>query len=189
MIKINFKPFPNLATDRLFLRAITIDDKNEIFTLRSDARVMKYIDRPIAKDISEAENFINKIKNGIKNNELVYWGITLKIDNSLIGTICLWNISAENHRAELGYELLPDFQGQGLMQEALIRIVRYAFNTLKLHSLEAKVNPLNIKSINLLERNSFIREAYFRENYYFNGKFWDTAIYCLLNSDFSTKDD
>lgn len=181
MLDIKFKPFPNLATDRLFLRAINKDDKNEIFALRSDEKIMQFIGRPLAKSVDEAETFINKIAKGIKDNILIYWGITLKVDNSLIGTICLFNISKENHRAEMGYELSPDFQGQGLMQEAFIRVVDYAFNTLQLHSLQAEVNPANTKSINLLERNQFIREAYFKENFFYEGRYLDSAIYSLIN--------
>ena len=181
MLDIKFKPFPNLATDRLFLRAITMDDKNNIYNLRSDPKVMEYVCRPLASSIEEAESFINKIIKGIKDNQLVYWGITTKVDNSLIGTICLWNVSRENHRAEIGYELMPAFQGQGLMQEAIIRVIEYAFNKLRLHSLEAEVNPANIKSLRLLERNGFSREAYFRENVYYNGRYFDTVIYTLFN--------
>jgi len=181
MLDIKFKPFPNLASDRLFLRAIVVDDKEEIFALRSSADVMKYISRPAAQSVEEAVAFINKITKDIKDNHLVYWGITLKVDNTLIGTICLWNISRENHRAELGYELMQEYQGQGLMQEAFAKVVDYAFNTLKFHSLEANVDPRNKKSIHLLERNDFIREAYFKENIVFDGKFYDTAIYSKIN--------
>jgi len=181
MLNIQFKPFPNLATDRLFLRAINKDDKNEIYALRSNPEVMQHINRPLAKNVEEAESFIYKIAKGIKENQLLYWGITLKVDDSLIGTICLWNISTENYRAELGYELMPEFQGQGLMQEAFSKVVNYAFATLRFHTLEANVNPHNKKSIRLLERNEFVREAYFKENYFFNGKFLDSAIYCKIN--------
>jgi [ribosomal protein S5]-alanine N-acetyltransferase len=181
MLDIKFKPFPNLASDRLFLRAIVKDDKEEIFALRSNPAVMKYICRPPAQSVEEAEAFINKITKDIKEKDLLYWGITLKVDNTLIGTICLWNISRENHRAELGYELMPEFHGQGLMQEAFTKVVDYAFNTLKFHSLEANVDPRNKKSIHLLKRNDFVREAYFKENIVFNGKFLDTAIYAKIN--------
>jgi ribosomal-protein-alanine N-acetyltransferase len=51
---------------------------------------------------------------------------------------------------------------------------------MKLHSVEADVNPANQPSIKLLERNNFVREAYFKENYFYDGKFLDSAIYTLL---------
>jgi ribosomal-protein-alanine N-acetyltransferase len=59
-------------------------------------------------------------------------------------------------------------------------VLKYGFEVLKLHSIEANVNPENIASIKLLEKNNFVREAYFRENYFYNGKFLDSAIYSLV---------
>ena len=69
------------------------------------------------------------------------------------------------------------------MQESIKEVIDYGFNVMKLHSIEANVNPDNAASIRLLERNKFKREAYYKENFYFNGKFLDTAIYSLLITD------
>jgi len=74
-----------------------------------------------------------------------------------------------------------DLQRKGIMQEALIKILDHGFNIMRLHSVEANVNPNNLASIKFLEKNDFIREAYFKENYYFNGRFLDSAIYSLIN--------
>ena len=60
MCKINFTPFPNLTTERLILRQVEIEDENEIFLLRSDSKVNKYLDRSIAKTIDDTWQFINK---------------------------------------------------------------------------------------------------------------------------------
>jgi ribosomal-protein-alanine N-acetyltransferase len=51
---------------------------------------------------------------------------------------------------------------------------------MKLHSVEANVNPSNASSIGLLEKCGFVREAYYRENYFYNGRFMDSAVYSLL---------
>ena len=108
MLALNFDPFPLLSTERLLLRRIEESDVNEIFILRSDKRVMEFIERPAAKSIEEAALFIQKINDLIKNNEAIQWAVTCKNDNKLIGTICIWNISKENHRGEIGYVLHPD---------------------------------------------------------------------------------
>ena len=97
-----------------------------------------------------------------------------------MGTIAFWNIQKAHYRAEVGYALHPAHQGNGLMQEALLAVLVYGFNTMHLHSVEANVNPANTASIKLLERNGFVREGYFRENYFYNGRFLDSAIYALL---------
>ena len=148
--------FPILATERLILRRLEIQDDNEIFFLRSDEEVNKYLVAPRARSIEDARAFINKINSGVINNEWGYWGITLKNDNKLIGTICFWNFSKEENKAEIGYVLHTDFQGQGIMQEAIVKVIEYGFEKMKLRSTEAVLNPDNARSIALLKRNGFI---------------------------------
>ena len=182
MNKMKFSPFPNLSSERLNLRQVVLADENEILVLRSDGRVMKFLDRPMAKSINDSRQFIHNINDGINKNEAITWAITLKNDSKLIGTIGYWQIFKEHFRAEIGFILHPDFQGKGIMQEAINKIIEYGFDVMKLHSIEANVNPENVSSIKLLERNNFIKEGYFKENYYYNGKFLDSAIYSLLNN-------
>ena len=66
------------------------------------------------------------------------------------------------------------------MQESLVATINYGFQTMKLHSIAAVINPDNKASIKLLERNHFVKEAHFKENYYHQGEFRDTEIYSLL---------
>jgi len=157
MNTINFTPFPNLLTERLILRELNLQDDNEIFFLRSDERVLKYLVITPAHSIEEARAFIHKINNGLADKEWAYyWAICLKNEPKLIGTICFWNISKEENKAEIGYVLHPGYQGQGLMQEAIARVLEYGFEKMKLHSIEAVLHPENIRSINLLQRNGFV---------------------------------
>jgi ribosomal-protein-alanine N-acetyltransferase len=149
--------------------------------MRTDERVMKYIERPRPANISETIAFINKINEQEKNNDLITWGIALKNEPKLIGTVCYLNIKKENYRSELGYALHPDFHNKGIMNEVLVAVIDYGFNIMKLHSIEANINPGNIASQKLLEKHKFIREAYFKENFFWQGKFLDSAIYSLLN--------
>ena len=66
------------------------------------------------------------------------------------------------------------------MKEALIKVIEYGFNEMKLHSIEAHINPANSASAGILEATGFIREAYFKEDFYYKGVFSDTAIYSKL---------
>jgi ribosomal-protein-alanine N-acetyltransferase len=181
MDKINFTPFPDLKTERLNLRELKDTDKTEIFALRSSESVMKFIARPRMEAMDEAQRLINRLNGGIANNEWIFWGITLKGEKKIIGTACIWNISEKDMRAEIGYDLMPEFQGKGLMQEAVQAVLDYGFNTLNLHSMEANINPDNAASIKLIAKHNFIREAYFKENVFFGGQFRDTVIYSLIN--------
>jgi len=182
MLLLNFNPFPFLSTERLNLRRISDEDEKEIFFLRSDKEMLQFLDRDPAQSIDEAREWIRMINKGIDDNQYIAWAIALKNDPLLIGTITFWNVKYEHYRAEIGYALHPLFQGRGLMNEAMTAVINYGFDSLKLHSIEANVNPSNAPSIRLLERSGFIREAYHRENYYYNGHFLDSAIYSLINS-------
>ena len=151
MVNRTFTPFPILTTERLTLRQLVINDEQEIFTLRSDSEINKYLDRQLSNTIDDARNFINKIT---KNNSL-YWAITFSDKNILVGTICLYGFSDENDNCEIGFELLTNFQGQGIMKEAVQKVIDYAFNTIKVQKIEAFFHRDNQSSIKLLEKFSF----------------------------------
>lgn len=153
-----FGPFPILQTERLILRKLTLDDAEEILFLRSDENINKYIDRPRAKTTNDAYNFIKKTNQSIDNNELVDWAITFKNYSRLIGSICLWNLSREENKAEIGYELLPDFQGKGIAHEAVLVVIDYGFNIMSLNKIEAYTHKENLASIKLLEKFEFVRD-------------------------------
>lgn len=156
---MNYAPFPEMNTARLVLRPLTEADAPEIFILRTDSRVNKYIDRSAPADISEVVGFIRKIIEGITNNRWIYWAICLTEDPKLIGTICLWNFSEDQSVAEIGYELIPDFQGFGYMDEALRGILDYGFERVGLKKIEAFTHVDNQRSTRLLEKNRFRHEA------------------------------
>ena len=155
MLNRSFTPFPILTTERLTLRQLLINDEQEIFTLRSDSEINKYLDRQISYTIDDARNFINKVNENINKNDSLYWAITLSDRNILVGTICLFGFSDENGKCEIGYELLTNFQGQGIMKEAAEKVINYAFNTIKVKKIEAFLHRDNQGSIKLLEKFSF----------------------------------
>ncbi len=180
MLTPNFTPFPVITTNRLVLRRMTRDDVNELFLLRSNKRVNHYLVRAPYQSVEDANAFITKTDTAIPNNEFIIWGITLKDENKVLGTICIWNLKREHDRAEVGYELYPDYWRKGIMQEALTAIIDFGFSTMKLHSIEAIIDPFNEGTYKLLEKNKFMKEAHFKENYFHDGKFKDTIIYSLL---------
>jgi len=148
-------PFPRLITDRLVLRQLEMQDDGEIFFLRSDETVNEFLVSPIATSIQDARDFIEKINKSITKSESVYWAITVKGNNRLIGTICIWNIEREENKAEIGYVIHPNYAGKGFMSEAVAVVIEYGFGKMKLGCLDAVVHPENKRSIILLERNGF----------------------------------
>lgn len=156
-------------------------DAKELLYLRSSEEVMKYIDRERTRSIRDAELFIDKIDASLDSNNGIMWGITLKErPRTLIGNIGYWRLVKEHYRAEVGYMLHPAFWKKGIMKEALLRVIDFGFDEMKLHSIEANINPRNTASAKLLESTGFVKEAYFKEDYFFNGAFHDTIIYSRL---------
>ena len=181
MLSLNFTPFPELKTGRLLLRKLESTDANEMFFLRSNENVLRYIGKEPAKTIAEAEEFINKINKAIDENESILWGIAfLNEPSTVIGTICLWNFKKEHYRGEIGYILHPDHWRKGIMKEAINAVVDYGFTVLDLHSIGALLDPENIASSFVLESTGFIKEGHLKESLYFNGDFKDEAIYSRL---------
>ena len=155
MLNRTFTPFPILTTERLTLRQLVVNDEQEIFTLRSDSEINKYLDRQVSNTIDDARNFINRVNENINKHDSLYWAITFNDKNILVGTICLFSFSDENDKCEIGYELLTNFQGQGIMSEAAEKGIDYAFNTIKVQKIEALFHSDNHNSIRLLEKLSF----------------------------------
>ena len=181
MLNINFIPFPILETERLQLRRLVNEDFNEISALRSNKEIMKYIPRPLAKTKEEALEHIATINSRIESNEGINWAITLKNESKLIGIIGHYRLKPEHYRAEIGYMLLPEYHGKGIITEAIKEVVNYGFETMKLHSIEALIDPRNFASEKVLQKNGFIKEAHFIENEYYEGQFLDTVVYSILN--------
>ncbi|MFV8324158.1 GNAT family N-acetyltransferase [Flavobacterium sp. LS2R12] len=181
MLTINFSPFPNLETERLLLRRLDSNDIKEIFALRSNPETMKYIPRPLVKTDEDALEHIAMIDSKIDSNEGINWAITLKNNSKLIGIIGHYRIKPEHYRAELGYMLLPEYHGKGIVSEAVKEAIKYGFQVMKLHSLEAIIDPDNHASAKVLEKNGFVKEAHLKENEFYEGRFLDTIIYSILN--------
>ena len=153
----NFTAFPILTTERLTLRQLSIDDQHDIFALRSDKEINKYLERQASKTIQDAINFINKISDNIKENNSIYWVITLTRSKTFVGTICLFDFSDEKSSCEIGYELMTKFQGQGIMKEAAGKVIDYAFQTLQFQKIVAFTHNGNHNSTKLLTKLGFIR--------------------------------
>lgn len=157
MAKINFTPFPNLTTERLSLRPLSINDQEAILALRSDNDNNKYLDRAPSKTIDDAVDFINKVNENVTNNEAIYWAIISNATLKFVGTICIYNFSDDLKSCEIGYELLRPFQKQGIMKEAAQVVINYVFQTVKLKKIIAYTHLDNWDSTQLLLQLHFVK--------------------------------
>jgi [ribosomal protein S5]-alanine N-acetyltransferase len=159
MTDMNLTALPVLTTERLTLRQLSINDQQDIFALRSDPGVNKYLGRQPCDTVEDALLFINKINASVEKRDTCYWAITLTGTKMLAGTICLFDFSAEHNSCEIGYELMTKFQGQGIMKEAVEAVIDFVFHTLALKKIVAVTHCANEKSTALLLKFNFVKAA------------------------------
>lgn len=180
MLTIKCNPQPVLETERLILRAIREEDKDDLFAIRSDADMMRYVPRPIAKTVEDVLPLIAMIQAAVVSDEGMNWVINLKGSDKLIGLVGYVHFTKPHHRGEVGYILHSDYQNKGIMREALAVVLDYGFNVMKLHSIEAIINPANDASIKVVEKSGFIKEAHFKDYLFHNDRFVDALVYSLI---------
>lgn len=154
-LKMNLNTFANLETERLVLRIPSTKDLNDILFLRSDIIVNQYVKRPLTKNLQDAEDFLNRISNDMQAGKIIYWAITEKETDQMIGSICLWQFSSDGKKGEVGYDLKPQFHRKGIMSEALKAVLSFGFEDLKLERIEAYTQHDNQGSVQLLTNHNF----------------------------------
>jgi len=184
----SFLPFPVLETSRLLLRRTTLQDASDIFEMRSDPEVMKYIPRPIAKSEEDVFALIHLIDGFIETGERINWAIELKENGKVLGLIGYVNISVEHQRAEVGYSLNRSWHRKGIVKEALKAVLDFGFANMKLHTVNAIVDAENTPSASLLENVGFRKEAHFLEDFLWNGNFRNSIHYGILNREWENNE-
>ena len=172
-----------LDTSDLHLRPLNMADSEAMFAILSDAQSMKYWSHIPATDINVAIKSLNEDLESDANGNSMCWAVTLKGQNELIGKCILFNFNHPHRRAEIGFILNRSYWRQGLMQQALEAVIAFAFDTLKLHRIEADTDTENTGSLALLEKLGFEREGLFRERWFIYDKWDDSVMLALLQHD------
>ena len=175
-----WEEFPVIDTERLVLRELRSDDDRALYPLFSDAEMMRYWGEP-HDSLAKTTAMVNRIVDAYRSQTGIEWAVTLRSTGELIGKVCHHRLMKEHRRSEIGYILARPQWGHGYVHEALRAIIAFGFDTMKLHSIEAQLDPKNERSARVLERLGFVKEAHLTENYFVHGGFVDTAIYSLLS--------
>jgi ribosomal-protein-alanine N-acetyltransferase len=149
-------PFPVLETERLILRKMSPDDRDDFFAMRSDKRMHDYTDTTPDQDITQTDAYLAKMIQGVDESRWIIWAIQHRASARVIGSVGIWGFDETQTTAELSYGIAPEFQGRGYMREALARVIGYAFGTLNFASLEAYTEQENAPSRKLLKLLCFI---------------------------------
>ena len=146
-----FNTFPSIVTDRLVLRELNINDSEAVFGMRKSKAVNRFIARLEPAGVGDMEVLVKQCALAFTEKRGIAWASEIKsMPGKIIGTCGYNKIDHDNLRAELGGEMSENFWGRKLAFEATEAIVNFGFESLKLHSLEAKVLPGNRTAIAML---------------------------------------
>ena len=128
---------------------------------------------------------VNHVSDTIKQREKgngYCFGIYIKDNGMLVGDVDLFHIfRGPLQSCIIGYSLDKQCNGNGYATEAVSLAVRYAFDELKLHRIEAGVMPKNIGSMRVLEKAGFNKEGIAQKSVKINGKWEDHQIFAILS--------
>lgn len=178
---IQSREFPQLETERLILREMTTDDVGFYFRHFTNDKIIEGSFFPGPKNLEAAREELERycIK-PFKEQTGIRWGIVRKGIYALIGTCGFYDWNKTAYRAEIGYDLDPAFWRHGLMTEALLVMLRFGFEKMKLNRIQAIIDSENSRSIRLVQRLGFKMEGVLRQNSYFNGQYRDELCFSLL---------
>jgi len=182
---MNHKLLPNaIVGNKVLLRAPTIKDRAEFIALN---RASRRFHRGLVSPPTTAEQFAAFLERSNTETSLCVF-ICLVTDRSIVGAMSLSQIFRGGfHNAYLGYYVGARYANEGYMTEALELLLRYAFSQLKLHRLEANIQPGNVASIALVKRAGFRKEGYSPRYLKISGRWQDHERWAILAEDWNTK--
>ncbi|WP_083953301.1 GNAT family N-acetyltransferase [Heyndrickxia acidicola] len=172
--------FPEFHLNRILLKEITLKDSKAYFNIMKLDAVTQFYGMESLKTEEEAAALIQSLAELYEANRAIRFGIFLKETNEFIGTAGLNNLQLKNKRAEIGYELHPDYWRKGYTSEAVKAILQYAFSDLDLYRIGAVTFPENNASQSLLIRLGFQQEGLLRGYLYQHNRSNDALIFSLL---------
>lgn len=155
-----------LETERLILRPLIKSDAEEIFAMRSDADVMRFI-RETQKSRIESVDWINLVSSRWTSERTGFCAMIEKRGGAFLGWCGVWRL-AETDETEIGYAVAKNFWGKGFASEAARRFLEYAFTELDADKVVAVARPENAASVRVMEKigMSFVK----------NGKFYNQIL-------------
>ena len=173
--------FPTIKTERLLLRQFVDSDLENVFKGLSNTEIIKYygVSFQTVEETKEQMIFFADLK----KNETGIWFAVCSADNkTFYGAGGLNSLSKEHKKAEIGFWLISDFWGQGIMKEAMPLICNYGFDNLELHRIEGFVESENKNCKNAMAKLDFQHEGTMKECEIKNGKFISLDIYAKVKT-------
>ena len=185
-----FNDPPVLSTERLVLRQISESDGEGLFAIFADDQVTEHYAWETFTDVRQGHALAAHTAGQFHRREAIRWGLVpgppLQPGSPLIIGTCgytRWN--QENHFAVLGYDLARPYWRRGLMSEAVAAVLRFGFERMALHRVEATVLTGNTASAALLARAGFQLEGVLRGRALQRETFRDMWMYGITRDDWT----
>lgn len=171
--EINY--FPTLETERLILHQLLREDTDFVF---------QHFSNPAVTEYSQTEEIVQFYAEPMEKTHK-RWILLRKSDQQPIGTVGYHKWVKRYCRAEIGYDLSPDFWRQGHMSEALRVVLSHGFERMGVNRVDALIYVKNDRSIQQLQKLGFKQEGLLRDYFYLDVKFYDHYIFALLKKDYA----
>lgn len=178
--------FPALETERLSLVEIQQKHLKDLYLLFGDEEVTCYYNIKTFQKPEDGQIYLDWFQKRFKEQAGIRWGIQLKGEEGIIGTIGFNNFS-ENHRANIGYDLQSAYWNKGYMAEAARKVISFGFNHLHINRIEAEVMLGNSSSEQLLYKLGFMKEGCLRDWMYWDNRHFDMVMFSLLKREWLSK--
>lgn len=184
-MKMNKKnPQLRVKGKKVLLRYVTLDDFEEMTQMFRESR--KFYKGLITPPL-DSESFRNYVEKNLYETDECFV-ICRNADEKIVGAVNLSQIFRKGFQnAYLGYSLGVKYIGQGYMTEAINLILRHSFKNLKLHRIEANVQPFNLASIAVLQRCGFSKEGFSPKYLKVGGKWRDHERWAIIRENWITK--
>ncbi|AWD33382.1 putative alanine acetyltransferase [Candidatus Fokinia solitaria] len=180
-----FAEFPTIEIGEIVLRELSTSDYKRYYEIYTDPRVaMKLSDEDMPKSERDAMLSVIYWRDLFHRSLSVFWGITIKETDFLIGTIGFFDYNVYSRKAEICYDLDPNYWRRGIMKRAIIEVLNFGFNVMDLYRISAKTLHDNQPSLNLLHDVGFQEEGVMRGYRLIRGGFPDIKMLSLLPHEF-----
>ncbi len=181
MQEVNWpESIPNIETDRLLLRELSLSDAKDMFEYARDPQVTKYVSWTTQESLESTRQMIEKMK---ASKSILTWAVYHKHDQKMIGHFGLHPRSLADFRAELFYAISRQYWGLGLTTEAVQALIDYGFRISNLNRIEARCEPDNIGSSRVMEKAGMQYEGLLRQFIFEQGSFRDLKTYSILRQE------
>lgn len=174
---MNVCSLKKMIGEKIYFKPLEKTDAQKLFEYASDKDVKKYIGWPLMNSLEETEVFIDKLLDNEKAKTHIYASVMSKETDELIGTVMIFNFDYEARHAEVGYVFNKSHWGKGYCTEAVAMLDYFAFNSLKLRKLHARVTDANIGSVKVLEKNEYEKEGLLKDYYFIDDEYYDLILY------------